>query len=119
MLAVSNLKHSIQFYQDKLGFKVNLQWDGYAVLELENMWLHLTTESPPTSDKPDVTLVPNHSASTSSVNLIFYVDDCHKAYQALSEKGVAFLTAPQQPTWGGWRCFAQDPDGYLLEIVTE
>lgn len=26
------------------------------------------------------------------------------------------LTPPKSPPWGGWRCFAHDPDGYLVEI---
>jgi hypothetical protein len=32
------------------------------------------------------------------------------------ECGVEFLTPPKSPPWGGWRCFAHDPDSYLVEI---
>ncbi|MGI9112250.1 MAG: VOC family protein [Gaiellaceae bacterium] len=42
--------------------------------------------------------------------------DVHVAYRALSSRGLRFLTSPMQPPWGGWRCFAQDPGGYLIEI---
>lgn len=26
------------------------------------------------------------------------------------------LTPPHSPPWGGLRCFAKDPDGYLIEL---
>jgi catechol 2,3-dioxygenase-like lactoylglutathione lyase family enzyme len=29
---------------------------------------------------------------------------------------VLFFSEPQAPPWGGLRCFARDPDGYLIEI---
>jgi hypothetical protein len=29
---------------------------------------------------------------------------------------ILVLTPPKQPRWGGWRCFAHDPDGYLIEV---
>jgi catechol 2,3-dioxygenase-like lactoylglutathione lyase family enzyme len=44
------------------------------------------------------------------------VKDCAKAYDELRTLGVEFLTPPQRPPWGGWRCFTRDPDGYLIEI---
>ena len=50
------------------------------------------------------------------VNLVFEVEDAHAEYAALSARGLRFLTPPAQPPWGGWRCFAQDPDGYSIEI---
>jgi len=50
------------------------------------------------------------------VDLVFRVRDVRETHRALGETGLSFLTPPQQPPWGGWRCFAQDPDGYLIEI---
>lgn len=37
-------------------------------------------------------------------------------HEALAKLGLKFLAPPQQPAWGSWRCFVQDPDGYLIEI---
>ena len=62
------------------------------------------------------TLAPNDAPASSPVNLVIEVDDAHAAYEALRTRGVAFLTPPMRPPWGGWRCFATDPDGYVLEI---
>ena len=39
-----------------------------------------------------------------------------EAYDTLSARGVSFLTEPYSPPWGGHRCFAVDPDGYLIEL---
>jgi len=50
------------------------------------------------------------------VNLVFEVADVHAEHAALRARGLRFLTPPMEPPWGGWRCFAQDPDGYLIEI---
>ena len=38
------------------------------------------------------------------------------AYEQLREEGVEFLAEPFSPPWGGARCFAVDPDGYLVEL---
>ncbi|MBA3833478.1 MAG: hypothetical protein H0X34_16610 [Chthoniobacterales bacterium] len=39
--------------------------------------------------------------------------DCRAAYAELTARGVPCPPSPQQPSWGGWRVFARDPDGYL------
>jgi predicted enzyme related to lactoylglutathione lyase len=44
------------------------------------------------------------------------VEDCRAAHEELTKRGLEFLTPPLSPPWGGWRCFLQDPDGYVVEI---
>jgi catechol 2,3-dioxygenase-like lactoylglutathione lyase family enzyme len=119
MLVVQDVNNSLKFYCDKLGFDLKSLADGIALVTLGGMWLYLVTESQPTPDKPTVTLAKLNTPGRTSVNLIFHVADCHTTYETLRKIGVNFFTPPQQPSWGGWRCFAQDPDGYLIEIVTE
>ncbi len=86
------------------------------LLQRNGISLYLVTESAPTEDKPGVTLAPPADASRPTVNLIFHVKDVRATYQALQAGGLKFLTPPYQPSWGGWRVFAQDPDGHLIEI---
>ncbi len=119
MLAVTDIQRSLAFYAGALGFRVEIDQPDYALLTLEGINLYLVTESPPTMDKPTVTLAVSSTHTRTPVNLVFHVLDCRQVYADLVQQGVAFLTPPQQPEWGGWRCFAQDPDGYLLEFVTE
>jgi catechol 2,3-dioxygenase-like lactoylglutathione lyase family enzyme len=116
MLAVADIPRSIQFYKDSFGFSVLIEEPYYALLSLGSLWLYVVTESPPTPDKPTVTLGTTGTNERTSANIVFHVSDCKAAYEALSQAGVQFLAPPQQPPWGGWRCFAQDPDGYLIEI---
>jgi catechol 2,3-dioxygenase-like lactoylglutathione lyase family enzyme len=116
MLVVDDMDRSISFYRDQLGFGVREQQPHIALLELGHTLLYLITESPPTPDKPALTLSNLNTPTQSSVVLVFRVADCHAAYEDLRARGVVFLTPPTVPPWGGWRCFARDPNGYVIEI---
>jgi catechol 2,3-dioxygenase-like lactoylglutathione lyase family enzyme len=116
MLAVADLARSRAFYCDKLGFPVHYQQPDIALLGWGTMLLYLVAESPPTSDKPAVTLAAPATPERTPICLVLRVADCQAADAELSARGVAFLTPPRTPPWGGWRCFARDPDGYLIEI---
>ncbi|MBN8481226.1 MAG: VOC family protein [Xanthomonadales bacterium] len=116
MIVVRDLERSERFYVTHFGFRTTEHLPALRRLERAGATLYLVTESPPTEDKPGVTLAPPSDPERPSVNLIFRVTDVRATHAALSELGLAFLAPPHQPAWGGWRCFAQDPDGYLIEI---
>lgn len=116
MIVVRELTRSEQFYVDHFGFRVTECLDSLRRLERPGATLYLVLTSPPTPEKPGVTLAPPPVPERPSVNLIFRVKDVRRTYDELSTGGLRFLTPPQQPPWGGWRCFVQDPDGYLIEI---
>ena len=115
MLAVRDAERSVSFYRDVLGFE-QLEYPHIPLLRRGNLQLFLVEESPPTDDRPGIALVPPANADWMPVNLVFEVADVHAEHAALSARGLRFLTPPMDPPWGGWRCFAQDPDGYLIEI---
>lgn len=116
MLVVSDLEKSVAFYRDKLGFEVRQQSTDVATLANGSMHLCLFTYSPPTPDKPAITLENLNKPGRTPVIVDILVDDCRAAYETLVELGVSFLTPPHEPPWGGLRCFAVDPDGYLVEL---
>jgi len=116
MLTVRDISSSEQFYTQRLGFRVTEGMEGMRLLERKGGTLYLVAESPPTPDKPDVTLAPPSQVSRPPVNLVFRVADVRATYAVLANSGLKFLAPPHQPPWGGWRCFAQDPDGYLIEF---
>ncbi len=116
MLAVDDLDASVTFYRDKLGFDIVQYTPSIVALQRRTMLLYVFTNSPPTPDKPALTLVNLNTTEATSVVLDFLVSDCHEAYRELKNLGVDFLTPPQVPPWGGWRCFARDPDGNLIEL---
>jgi catechol 2,3-dioxygenase-like lactoylglutathione lyase family enzyme len=115
MLAVGDVERSLRFYRDIVGFE-QLAYPHVPLLALGNLQIFLVGHSPPTDDRPGITLAPNDAPASSPVNLVIEVDNAHTAYEALRTRGVAFLAPPMRPPWGGWRCFATDPDGYVLEI---
>jgi catechol 2,3-dioxygenase-like lactoylglutathione lyase family enzyme len=116
MLVVSDLVKSERFYTNYLGFETVESIQGLRRLKREHFYLYLITFSPPTSDRPDVSLeMLNHTEKT-NVNLVFRVRDCNKVYSELRKNGLTFLTEPQSPSWGGRRVFTRDPDGYLIEF---
>lgn len=116
MIVVGDLDRSERFYSRHFGFSKAQHLPHLRLLSRDGVSLYLVTESPPTGDKPGVTLAPPADARRPSVNLIFHVKDVRTTCRALMAGGLEFLEPPHQPTWGGWRVFAQDPDGYLIEI---
>lgn len=116
MLVVADLDASVAFYAGLLGFTVRERLDGLVLLARDGMLLYLVTESPPTPDKPGVTLASPPDRDRPPALIVFRVTDCAAAHAHLASWGVTFLTPPTAPPWGGLRCFAQDPDGFLVEI---
>lgn len=117
MLVVKDLDTSVDFYKNLFGFKVvRYEKDIIALVELNNIQLYFIPYSPATSDKPGVELKAPEKRGVTPVSIVFNVSNCDQSYQLLSSAGLQFLTPPQSPPWGGKRCFALDPDGYLIEI---
>jgi catechol 2,3-dioxygenase-like lactoylglutathione lyase family enzyme len=118
ILAVADVARSVAFYRDRLGFAVEAEYDDppYATLALAGTRLSLAEEGHPAEDRPGVTLLAPEDPSRLPVVLVLEVDDCRAAYARLRTEGVGFLAEPYSPPWGGRRCFARDPDGYLVEL---
>jgi catechol 2,3-dioxygenase-like lactoylglutathione lyase family enzyme len=116
MLCVLDLERSLAYYRDLLGFAVLEREEHIALLSLDGGLLYLFLESPPTPDKPGIHLSPPAPSANGSVILVLRVPDCRATYEELRARGVEFLTPPTEPPWGGRRCFAHDPDGFLVEV---
>ena len=118
ILAVADVDRSLAFYRDRLGFTVEAEYDDppYATLELAGTRLSLAEQGHPAEDRPGVTMVVPEDPSRLPAMLVLEVDDCRGAYERLRQEGVDFLADPYSPPWGGSRCFARDPDGYLVEL---
>ena len=52
-------------------------------------------------------------------NVIFHVDDMHRTYAELLEKGVDFPIPPEQAPWGKWWAAFSDPDGNQFGLGLE
>lgn len=118
ILAVADVEASIGWYRDRLGFAVEATYDDppFATLELAGTRLSLAEQGHPAEDRPGVTMTAPEDRSRLQVALVLELGDCRGAYEQLSAAGVEFLAEPFSPPWGGARCFAIDPDGYLVEL---
>jgi catechol 2,3-dioxygenase-like lactoylglutathione lyase family enzyme len=118
ILAVSDVDRSVSFYRDLLGFAVDATYDDppYATLTLAGTRLSLAEQGHAADDRPGVTMLVPADHSRQPAVLVVEVRDCLGAYRNLHRRGVRFLAEPYSPPWGGHRCFAVDPDGYLVEL---
>ena len=118
ILAVADVQRSVDFYAQKLGFEVEATYDDppYATLARAGTRLSLAEQGHPAEDRPGVTMNAPADPSSLPVVLVLEMSGVHDAYKELLASGVRFLAEPYSPPWGGHRCFAVDPDGYLVEL---
>ncbi len=117
ILAVSDVDRSVAFYE-RLGFSVEATYDDppYATLTVAGARLSLAEQGHAAEDRPGVSLEAPADRSRMNVVLVLDVESVMAAYHDLRAEGVEFLAEPYSPPWGGHRCFAIDPDGYLVEL---
>ena len=116
MVPVSDISRSAEFYRLMLGLNVQTRSEGIVLLRRDSMSLYLVAESPPTVDKPGVTIGLSVSPERTPINLTFRVPDVEDAYRRLAARGITFLAPPERKDWGEIRVFTRDPDGYLIEL---
>jgi len=117
ILTVTDVQRSVAFYE-RLGFSAEATYDDppYATLALAGARLSLAEQGHAAEDRPGVALEAPRDRSRANALLVLEVEDCMGSYRELLEAGVEFLAEPYSPPWGGHRCFAVDPDGYLVEL---
>lgn len=120
-ITVKDLKRSIEFYRDILGFEVlgqMVQRNGtFKIVYLQagdaRIELFHFTEKGRDLD-PTVT-----DLDLGFKHLGFRVDDVDAVAAELKAKGVEFTVEPKDSSSGGVRlAFFKDPDGNLLEIIS-
>lgn len=118
ILAVSDVSRSLRFYTDTLGFTVRNRFDDppFAILSRGTVRLALAEEGHESDDRPGIVPTAIKDRSQPQVMLVLWVEDCPSTYERLVAEGVEFTSPPVYPPWGGSRCYAVDPDGYLVEI---
>lgn len=97
-IGVSDMKKSVNFYQDILGLEKIGEWPTYAVFDIAGVELGLEPKAKP--------------------GIFFLVDDVDQAYQDLKDRGANFTSEPSDKPWGGRTANLVDPDGNTLAIET-
>ncbi len=118
ILSVADVGRSLDFYTTKLGFQVQKRFDDppFAILDRGTVKLALADQGHASDDRPGIEPTALQDPAKPQVMLVLWVDDCPAVYERLTAEGVEFKTPPVYPPWGGSRCYAVDPDGYLVEI---
>ena len=129
---VSDISKSVAFYCDVLGMELVSQSEGSglvveailgmpgahikgAFLKSVDHTIELMQYVSPRGKPYD-----RRTCDTGPSHIAFWVKDIHKAYKALSAKGVNFKSSPQAVELSGkksWACYLTDPDGITLEFM--
>lgn len=120
ILAVSDFAASLAFYTEGLGFSVDARFDDppFAILSHGPVGVCLAEQGHPAADLAGHVMTTPADPSKMAVVLVLRVADVGAVHADLAARGVPFASDVWSPPWGGGRCFARDPDGYLVEIET-
>ena len=109
MIYTQSLAASLEFYRDKLGFRLLETYPGaYARLECPaggaTIALHV--------------LEPGKTMKTASegVRLYFEVEDLEGFCRDLEKQGTAFDQPPKRMPWGWQHAYLRDPDGHEISL---
>lgn len=116
-LGVNDLQASIDFYENKLGWKRSeMSNDDLVLYELNGIHLGLYSKDELAKDatvKPDG---EGFRGFTLSHN-VWSEKEVDELIAALRKKGVKIIKDPQKVFWGGYSSYIADPDGNLWEIA--
>jgi catechol 2,3-dioxygenase-like lactoylglutathione lyase family enzyme len=108
---------TLAFYKDKLGLPVRFQDKGYAELAVEGAKFALLARSR-VAELAGKEHVARPAAGAHEGAVTFLVEDVDRLYRDLAGRGISFLGAPQDRSWGQRSVYVQDPEGHLVEIAT-
>jgi serine phosphatase RsbU (regulator of sigma subunit)/predicted enzyme related to lactoylglutathione lyase len=114
IIFVRDLDLSLRFYVDQLGFELIAD----KSLPSFGRWIEVAppdgsanlTLFAPKPDQPEYNLIGGNRW------ILFMTEDVHAKYKEWSERGVHFLSSPENPAWGGTFTRFEDPDGNLFGL---
>ncbi len=115
-ITVTAQQKSLEFYTEKLGFK--LENDHPMGDDKGTRWIELSLPEGGTK----INLFPPQGTDTKAggfSNIIFTTNDVQKTYDELKARGVEFVEPPKEEFWGTYCIFA-DPDDnrFVLSSTT-
>ncbi|NLD47554.1 MAG: VOC family protein [Clostridiaceae bacterium] len=120
-LGVRDMKRSVQFYRDGLGFQTEEIEDSPRVIffntpgtKFELYPLSLLTEDI-SSDNP-LPLGTGFAGITLAYN-VKTKDEVNEIIEIARKAGVVIVKEPQDVFWGGYHAYFSDHDGYYWEVA--
>jgi len=124
---VNNQNEALEFYRDKLGFKVHTD----AMVGEDFRWLTMCTNDEPNFEiilmEPKPGMLMDEETSNTVRGLlakgvlgagVFASDDCRKTYEELKARGVQFLSEPTERPYGIEAIF-KDNSGNWFSLTEE
>ncbi|MBI2032818.1 MAG: VOC family protein [Candidatus Levybacteria bacterium] len=119
---VENLEESINWYEEKLQFKLISKHKSndvdLAILELGEIRIELFNFGNETKQLPDYRKELMSDLKTiGTKHLCLQTEDLENTIQKLKEKGVDFITDIDNASFGGKYIFFKDCNGILIELI--
>jgi catechol 2,3-dioxygenase-like lactoylglutathione lyase family enzyme len=116
-LGVNDLKTSIDFYENKFGWKRSeLSNENLILYPLNGIHIALYSREELAKDATVDSIGNGFKGFTISHN-VWSEKEVDELIQSLRSKGVKIVKEPQKVFWGGYSSYIADPDGNLWEIA--
>ena len=114
MVNTSDMKRSIEFYRDRIGFKLKFESPEWTEFDTGTTTLALHGGAVPKTASG----VPSEKQTAGTCTFGFTVENVQKTYEALKERGVRFVLEPtQRPNENIKLAIALDPDGLGISFA--
>lgn len=107
---VDDIEAARQFYTEVLGLPLAWNMPDHGVFGVKAGTPELIIEAAPDDDEA-------RQMVGRFAGLSLEVADIAETYQALVEKGVAFVSPPERQFWGGELAHFKDPSGNVLTLL--
>jgi uncharacterized protein len=115
-LGVKDLRASLKFYRDGLGFTPEGNTKDIAILKMEGAWLSLYPGEALARDAS----VPPAGSGFHGFTLAHNVKSKNEVDEVLAfavKAGAKLIKPGQDVFWGGYSGYFADPDGFLWEVA--
>ena len=107
---VADLKRSIAYYRDQLGFDLEFDYEGfYASVIRDGCRVHLNSCAPPERDQ-------RAFEAAEHLDACFGIADAEALANAFASAGAVFLVKLRNMPYGK-EFYVRDPDGYILGFI--
>jgi catechol 2,3-dioxygenase-like lactoylglutathione lyase family enzyme len=109
---VTDIKRSLQFYTEKLGFDIDFQYeDFYAGIVKDGCSIHLKVGKPSLEERENRRI-------NEDLDIVFSVEGVEDLYEEFSSK-LVLLPQPLREMPYGREFYVADPDGYIIAFLEE
>jgi catechol 2,3-dioxygenase-like lactoylglutathione lyase family enzyme len=118
-LGVKDLKRSLQFYRDGLGFPTTRNEDqGIIFFQMSGTVLALYPYDELAADVSDAFQVPrSRFPGITLAHNVRTKEEVDRLMQQAAAAGAKIERPAQETSWGGYSGYFSDPDGYLWEVA--